>query len=240
MTKRGTDWISDIAGFEVYEALEMQDRMSFKVGQAYFAPVKYPLTPPKVLQPESYNPEREEDTTFKIANYNPDNPLQEVPLRFLNLKSDDRLFILQGKRRPVIVLSSCEADWLYNHNLNFRQIEKIVICLPVFTFKDRHPQEYIIKTQAFLFPNLFYINPSPKGIHQESAARFELIQPIHKGDMQPLKNVDNKFFKLSDYTLKLLWNQISLFLSVTPLDESLQEDLKAYQKLILEEFGWSN
>lgn len=240
MIKRGTDWISDIAGFEVYEQLEIQDRMSFKVGQVYFAPVKYPLTPPKVLQPEDYNPEREEDTVFKITNYNPDNPSQEIPLKFLNLKSDDRLFLLQGKRRPVIILGCCEADWLFNQKLNSGLIEKMILCLPVFAFKDRHTQEYIIKTQAFLFPNLFYINPSPKGIHQESAARFELIQPIHKGDMQPLKNVDNKPFKLSDYTLKLLWNQLSLFLSVTPLDESLQEDLKEYQKLILEEFGWLN
>jgi len=240
MTKRGVDWISDIAGFEVYEELEMQDRMFFKLGQVYFAPVKYPLTPPKVLQPEVYNPEKEENTVFKITNYSPDSPSQEIPLKFLNLKSDDRLFILQGKRRPVIVLGCCEADWLFNQKLSLGSVEKMVLCLPVFTFKDRHSQEYIVKTQAFLFPNLFYIDPSPKGIRQEGAARFELIQPIHKADMQPLKNVYNRPFKLSDYTLKLLWNQLSIFLSVTPLDKLLQEDLKTYQKLILEEFGWTN
>jgi len=241
MTKRGTDWINDIAGFEVYEALEIQDRMSFKVGQVYFAPVKYSLTPPKVLQPEGYNPEREEDTTFKITNYNPNTPSKDVPpLKFLNLKSDDRLFILQGKRRPVIVVGCCEADWLHSQKLSSGPIEKMVICLPIFTFKDRHTQEYIVKTQAFLFPNLFYIAPSPKGIHQEGAARFELIQSIHKGDMQPIPNIDKKPFKLSDYTLKLLWNQLSCFLSMSSLDETLQKDLKAYQKLVLEKFGWTN
>jgi len=229
--KRGIDWIID----EVYEELELQERMSFKIGQLYRAFVKYPLTPPKVLQLEFYNPEKEEDTVFKITNYNPNDNLQmNLPLKFLNLQSDDRLFILQGKERPVIVLGYCETDWLYNYRLNTGKVEKIVLCLPVFRFKDRHSQEYIIKTQAFLFPNLFYISPSSKGIIYESAARFELIQPIHKADMQPLKNANNKPFKLSDETLKLLWNHLSLFLSMTPLDEPLQQDIEAYKKLVLE------
>jgi len=236
VNKKGIEWISDIAGFEVYEGLELRDRMSFEVGQVYLAPVKYPITPPKVLrlEPESYNPEREEDTQFTMTNYETASADQEIPLKFLNLKSDDRLFVLQGKKRPVIVLGCCESDWLYNHKLGSGHTDKLVLCLPVFTFKDRHTQDYIIKIQAFLISNLFYISPSPKGIHLEGAARLELIQAIHKADMQPLKNVNNKPFKLSNYTLQLLWNQLSLFLSMTPLDESLQRDLKAYQELALE------
>jgi hypothetical protein len=232
--KKGIEWISDIVGFEVYEELELQDRMSFKVGQVYLAPVKYPMTPPKVLRLESYNPEREEDTQFTMTNYDPASADQEIPLKFLNLKSDNRLFILQGKRRPVIVLGCCESDWPYNHRLGFGHTDKLVLCLPVFRFKDRHTQDYIIKIQAFLISNLFYISPSPKGIPEEGAAQFELIQTIHKADMQPLKNVNNKPFKLSNYTLQLLWNQLALFISMTPLDESLQRDLKAYQDLALE------
>lgn len=240
MNKKGIDWISDIAGFDIYEELEIKDRMSFKPEQLYSAPIKYPLTPPKVLQLESYNPEREETTTFGISNYDPSNPLQEMPLKFLNLKSDDRLFILQGKKRPVIVLTCCDVDWLYNTSFKSGIKEQMVLCLPVFTFKDRHTQEYIVKIQAFIFPNLFYLSPSSQGIFHESAARFELIQPIHKGDMQPLKNVNNKPFRLSDNVLKLLYNQLSVFLSLTPLDELLQHDLIAYQQLVSEEFGWSN
>jgi hypothetical protein len=240
MNKKGIDWISDIAGFDIYEELEIKDRMSFKPGQLYSAPIKYPLTPPKVLQLESYNPEREESTTFGISNYDPSNPLQEMPLKFLNLKSDDRLFILQGKKRPVIVLTCCDVDWLYNTSFKSGIKEQMVLCLPVFTFKDRHTQEYIVKIQAFIFPNLFYLSPSSQGIFHESAARFELIQPIHKGDMQPLKNVNNKPFRLSDNTLKLLYNQLSIFLSISPLDESLQQNLMAYQQLVFEEFDWSN
>jgi hypothetical protein len=58
--------------------------------------------------------------------------------------------------------------------------------------------------------------------------------------MQPLKNVNNKPFRLSDSALKLLYNQLSIFLSLSPLDESLHRDLMAYQQLVLEEFGWPN
>lgn len=240
MNRKGIDWISDIAGFDIYEELAMKERMSYKAGQLYSAPIKYPLTPPKVLQLESYDPIKEENTTFNISNYKSDEPLQEMPLKFLNLKSDDRLFILQGKKRPVIVLTCCHIDWLYNTSLESGIKEQMVLCLPVFTFKDRHTQEYIVKIQAFLFPNLFYLSSSSQGIFKESAARFELIQPIHKGDMQPLKNVNNKPFRLSDNTLKLLYHQLSIFLSISPLNESLQQDLMAYQQIIFEKFGWSN
>lgn len=235
MTKKGVDWISDIVGFEVYEELDPSDRMSFQIGQVYLAPVKYSLTPARILEVQHYNPEKEEETTFKIAHYKPNEPSQEIPLKSLNLKSDDRFFILQGKRRPVIVLGNAEADWLFNFKLNSGPTEKLVLCLPVFTFKERHTQEYVMRIQAFSIPNLFYIYPSPKGFPKEGAARFELIQPIHKGDMQPLRNINNRPYRLSDYTLKLLWYHLTSFLSIGTIDESLKKDLQAYQELVLEE-----
>ncbi|GFP40235.1 hypothetical protein HKBW3S47_01931, partial [Candidatus Hakubella thermalkaliphila] len=49
MSPLGVEWISNISGFEVYKELELSERMSFQIGQFYLGPVKYPLTPPKVL-----------------------------------------------------------------------------------------------------------------------------------------------------------------------------------------------
>lgn len=96
----------------------------------------------------------------------------------------------------------------------------------------------MIKILLFDIPNLFYFESSSQGLFHDSAARFELIQPIHKGDILPCKNSNNKPVRLSDNTLRLLWNHLSVFLSSKPLYESLQEDLIAYVEMIKEKIGW--
>ncbi|GFP19645.1 hypothetical protein HKBW3S03_01150 [Candidatus Hakubella thermalkaliphila] len=238
MSPLGVEWISNISGFEVYKELELSERMSFQIGQFYLGPVKYPLTPPKVLEIDEYDPVEEEKSTFRIASYNSNKLQQQIPIKSLNLRSEDRLYILQGKLRPVIILGYCDADWLYDPMTKGGIWEKLILCLPIFTFKARHSQDYVVKIQIFEIPNLFYIKPSNKGVTEESAARFELIQPIHKGDLQPLKNLNERPFKLSGDTLKVLWNHLCIFLTARPLFEELQKDLQAYAELIKEKIGW--
>jgi hypothetical protein len=47
MNKKGIDWISDIAGFDIYEELGIKDRMSFKPGQLYSAPYQISINASK-------------------------------------------------------------------------------------------------------------------------------------------------------------------------------------------------
>ncbi len=230
----GVEWVSDIADFEVYEELKASEKMSFQRGQFFLGPIKYPCPPPsKVLEVAHYEPLAEENTKFRIGNYSAKESKQQIPIKSLNLSSQDRLYVVQGKARPVIILSYCMADWLCG-SANKAEAEELLLCLPIFTFKTRHTQAHIINIQTFLFPNLFYIPPSPSGVLKESAARFELIQPVHKEDLIPLKNISARPFKLSDDILKILWNHLTLFLASHPLSMELQGELEAYRALIME------
>lgn len=46
-----------------------------------------------------------------------------------------------------------------------------------------------MKVQAFLFPNLFYIQPNKIGAVKEGAVRFELIQTMYTQELRPCKNL---------------------------------------------------
>ena len=225
------EWISDLGGFQLYEELPMGSRMDFQNGQFYEAHVKYPLVaPPKVLELVSYDSEEESKTTFQITTFHRDSQKQtEFPIKSLNLRSDERLYILTGKPRTVIVLGYVESEWFEISK------EKIVLCLPIASFKRRHTPEQIISIQLFEMPHLFYIKPLKVGPYLESAARFELIQPIQTGELQPVKNVSNFPFKFSHYGFKLLLNHLTKFLSNKPLDGELDKEIMAFRDLVREE-----
>ncbi|MEN2994232.1 MAG: hypothetical protein ABDH19_02650 [Thermodesulfovibrio sp.] len=101
MNKLGTLWITDIAGVPFYEELENINELH--VGQLCYAhSIHYSWLPSKVLSFEKYDPTDESGTTFR--DYDNEEEYLHPPLRFLNLKSDEKLFIFKGKKRTVITL----------------------------------------------------------------------------------------------------------------------------------------
>jgi len=224
------EWIDDYGNFELYEELPLKSRMTFQLGQFYKAHVKYPLVaPPKVLELEKYDPLDESKTTYKIKKFDAESQSQShFPIKSLNLRSNERLYILKGKPRTVITLGYIETEW------HEQEKDKLVLCLPIASFKPRHTVEQIISIQLFEVSHLFYIKPSPKGANKEGAARFELIQPIQSGELQPVKNTHNSPFKLSSCALKLLFNHFAKFLFGKPLYEEIEGEIAAFRDLIRE------
>ena len=86
------------------------------------------------------------------------------------------------------------------------------LCLPLFTFKDRHNQPYVLNDQSLNNPDAFYIPPgtaSFPGASEESVARIQAIQMIKAERLIPCKcmcSADkmNRPFRLSDLGLRLI------------------------------------
>ncbi len=228
------DWVDSLLGFELYDELPIGSRLDFQVGQFYSAHVKYPLvSPPRVLELQNYDPIDESKTTFKITSFNVNAPTQsQFPIKSLNLKSNERLYVLAGKPRTVIVLGNVESEWLKKKN---KKKDRIALCLPVASFHFQHTVQDIVSTQLFEIPHLFYIKPVKKGPSLEAAARFELIQPIQIGELQPIKNINHLPFKLSSDALKLLFNQFLKFSYGVPLSTALDSEIIAFRDLIRED-----
>lgn len=212
---------------QFYELLDKKDSWAFQPGQLYFTHVVYPRSYPTILKLEKYDPRGETKSRFSIKRYSSGDE-KHYPVKKLNLRADEMFYIYTGKIRPVVILGYVESEW-------FETTQKVFLCAPVFSFKPRHSQEYIIKIQAFVYSYLFYLPKDPKGCYEESAIRFELIQPIMKGFLQPyLDLIDKKPVSLTQNAYWLLLNHLSKFLSGKPIDKEIEEDIIAYQELLLE------
>lgn len=137
----------------------------------------------------------------------------------------------------MVVLANGELDWHVNERRN-----KYVLCAPVFSFKNRHSQELIIRTQAFDLPNWFYLPPSADGCPYESAIRFEFIQPITTGYTAiPLRGtLSNAPVALSEQARSLLLVHLLRFLGIAELLPSIGQiinDIKDYHDLLIEQLS---
>lgn len=212
-----------------YRELDLSERMSFLPGQIHSGLVIYPTYTPKVLEILKSDP-KENTIAVNIAPFSP-RLKSHYPIKGIDLEEDEFLFIYQGKIRPIIIAGYTEATWI-----NEEKPQKLYLCVPIFTFKNRHTQEMVIKSQAFQYPSLFYMPPDTVGLNEESVARFEMIQPITKGALQPLMSSDHKPLALSDEAYFYFINHISNFLLRKPYDEDIDGLINLYREELLTRF----
>jgi hypothetical protein len=239
--RRGsTDLIVD----RFYESLASDDQWAMRPGQLYYAHAVYPTDYPEILKPDRPDPKLERDLTFTIKPYS-DGDETHVPIKELKLRDKELLYVYRGKRRLVIVLGVCVQSWYHD-----AKGENILLCAPVFGFKPRHTQEKVIRTQAFDFHNLFYLPPDLDGCRDESAVRFEFIQPVMGSCLDVFKGFRSGLpVRLSDTAMNLLLVHLLAFLNrglpsgLAPEGHAdataiarLTDDIKAYGQLLLDDF----
>lgn len=150
------------------------------------------------------------------------------PVKSLNLAIDEYPFVLVGKIRPAIILIEDTVQWAKSPS------ENLALCVPIFRVaKAKFSQVFVLKTQAFQFPNKFYI-PSYQGDRlEEGIARLELIQTVNRLVMSPFPDSNNPIM-LTEEFFTLLRIHITRFLGGI-LSKEDQDTLDVYSQLILEE-----
>jgi len=220
---------------QYYQSLVLDEAGAKKPGQLYFTHVAYPHDWPRILKLIHYDPKKESKSTFTIKRYS-DGDEKHYPVKELNLRDNELYYIFKGKKRLVIVLGYIECLWL-----NRDKPQEVLLCAPVFSFKPRHNQEMVIRIQAFDYPNLFYLPPRPHGCNEESAVRFEMIQPIMSSYLMPFFDfLNNKPVILTTAAYRLLMAHLVKFISNEILDSNLHEDILAWHELLIEEWEKSN
>lgn len=184
------------------------------------------------LDEANYNPIHEENSTWYAKKYSgkyPDFNSSNI-MKYFKLEKDERLITTNGKERPVILLNYAQDDWW--NPINTSKHEKNWMCIPLFSYKDRHSQDYILKDHCLNNPIAFYIpsyyenNP---GVNMESAARYQSIQMVKEEHLTPLKRMCltktpqmSRPFGLTKIGVELLlyhfYNQFNLFQKLKDLD----------------------
>jgi hypothetical protein len=230
MTLKGSP---DLICTPFYEELKKpDDDWSFYPGQLFWSHIAYPESHPKILKLVRYAPKNERNSIFNIAPYS-DGDERHYPVKELKLREGELYYIYKGKRRLVMVLGRVESEWFRTNP------QEYLLCAPVFSFKEKHNQEMVLKTQAVLYPSLFYLPPDTCGCPEESAIRFELIQPVIRNCLDPFFcNGSNKPVHLSPDAYWILLCHLLKFINGKPLDSGTEEYIKFYGEYLME--GFSN
>lgn len=108
-------------------------------GQIVYADLVYPNVPPWIA--EVIGLDSGVTVTYKIRRVDPANPTApHFPIRDMNLRSEENLYLLKGKPRPGVVLQTVTSDFY-----NPRNPEPYASIIPCYTFKEKHTQEYRVR-----------------------------------------------------------------------------------------------
>ena len=168
------------------------------------------------LESKNYLPQNEPESTWIARPFGtryPPDPDSYV-MKYFSIQKDERLITTNSKMRPVILLRHAKSDWW--NPANALDHKDYWLCVPMFTYKDRHPQDYVLRDQRVLNPDAFYIPPATVtvpgvGTADEGAARFQAIQMIREERLEPCKAMSDlngtkmrRPFRLSEVGLRLL------------------------------------
>lgn len=221
---------------ENFTEWKFKDPENLEAGQFCTAVVLYEKRNKWYLEEHNYDRLDESQSTWyarKLKGAYPPKIDQHI-MKFFELEKDENLITANSKIRPVILLRKALSDWLNPPNAADHVTSWL--CLPLFRYKDRHNQDYVLRDQRLKNPNAFYIPPSYDscpGILEESATRFQAIQMINENYLKPLKcecRVKEPHmqrpFKLSKTGLELLLYHFYTSLSIF---EELKNPEACYQ-----------
>ena len=157
-----------------------------------------------------------------------------IVMRHFDLEDGENMIATHGKRRPVILINNYSYDWGQPGTPS--QHEPTWLCVPIFRYKGRHSDQYIINDQRLRNPGQFYLPKSYDGFagfEDASCALLNAMQIIPEKYLsiyQP-KGYD-KGLQLSPLATKLLiyhyvcnMNVLQCFFQGTESDEPTQYDL---------------
>jgi len=160
-------------------------------------------------------------------------------MKFFDIQKDERLITTNSKRRPVILLRKATSDW-WNPTNKAEHVD-YWLCLPLFTYKDRHIQAYVLRDQCLENADAFYIPPAYKtfpGVNnEEAAARFQAIQMIKEERLTACKCMCttqkvkmSRPFRLSALALRLVLYHFYIALGIFPELENPKSEHQLFRE----------
>lgn len=213
----------------------------FVQGQFAFAMVWYEKRYTWYLEEHKYNPYNESMSTwyaYKLKGHPPPKPDSYV-MKYFEIEKDEQLITTNSKQRPVILLRKAISDWWNTSNTAMH--ETYWLCVPLFTYKERHNQNYVLNDQRLDNINAFYIptgsSKYPGISNVECVARFQAIQMIKKQRLKPCKCMCqaegmNLPFRLSNLGLRLIIYHFYKSLGVLPELENTETEYDLFKEQI--------
>lgn len=173
---------------EFYTKVKKTD---FTSGQFCWIVVPYINPIPRILDVERNNPEEHDNVRFNLRNANRPNDFRKkdrnLPIKYLNLRSNEELLTQRAKKRPGIILSA-EVDTFPDIELLLRQKgkkhlqEDCMFVVPCYGIETRErefgfPPEMVKRIRCCIYRQFFYCPTYPL-LYGEHIARFDRVQVV--------------------------------------------------------------
>jgi hypothetical protein len=203
------DCLEELYGRSFFE-WKLNNVAELEPGQICETVVNYNVDKTYQLVLEHHEPMSEYESTWKLTPLTCRLPIRHERLQAFNLETNERFIIRRAKLRFVILLAKIQDDFFNPSNVAMT-LETWLI-LPLFSYKEKHDQKYILNDQRLNSKNRFYIPPSievASRLKKESAARLNLVQQAVDRDIRPITALNDsigmqKGIKVSKEALRLI------------------------------------
>jgi len=199
-------------------------------GQIVSAHTVYPTDEPWIVKVVTYDASDPDRSHFELKKFTNDDR-SHFPVAELSLRKDENLYVYKGKERPLVVVGAVRSRWA-----NDLYDEKLFLCAPLFTFKQRHSDRFKIECIAFFYPTLFFLPAEVDGCSSEGVVRFEYIQPIARRALHNyFAGSPGRPIALSNEAFALFLNHLGRFLFRRDFDQQVCGQMDAYRQLVSDE-----
>lgn len=132
----------------------------------------------------------ERRSTWRLGEFSEgtrDERLRHRPYKTFQLESDDDLLVVKCKIRPTIAIQKVSCDWRFPGNRAL--LHHTWLCLPIFSYKNRHTQDYVLQDQSLDRPHHFYYPPGTPGLDNESVAKLIELQFVPEANLTPMRKM---------------------------------------------------
>ena len=172
------------------EFFEPVNRNEFRVGQICWVPTPNPDPIPRILDVQRNVPEEHTKIDFEIRLANQSKDFRQrdrsLPIKYLNLRSNEELLVQSCKKRPAIILASGVECFIDIANLlrqkgKKHQQQDCIFVIPCYSVQNEEYgtgviQPIVARTQCLMYRQFFYIPPSKT--YTELIARFDRIHVV--------------------------------------------------------------
>jgi|GEM_PF-501418 len=166
------------------------DPKEFRPGQICRVPVPIPDSIPRILDAERNTPEDHEKISFEIRAADKRDDFKKrdrsLPVKYLNLRSNEELLVQRCKKRPAIILGNSVDCYpfitkILKNTTKMHQQKDCLFVIPCYRTMEKTYGSGIIQpiveyTKCMMYRQFFYIPPIKD--FKETIARFDKIQIV--------------------------------------------------------------